>query len=279
MTRVVVVEDEQILRKGLLLSVDWQAIGCTVVGEAGNGEAGLMCILQKKPDIVITDIRMPVMDGLEMLDRARRQCRFRAIILTGYSEFDYAKQAITLGVDEYLLKPVDERELQGLLARQVREIALENRSCSLIYHLERGTSTSFPVRDGGNGTEENYYVRRVLEEVESWHTEKLSIEDLAAQLEVSVSYLSRKFKESTGSSFLDFLNQYRLRKAVQLLNTGRYRFTEAADLTGFSSYKHFHSVFTKYTGQTPSEFMKHKAGILFELPLLEDVPDQRKESD
>ena len=115
MIRVVIVEDELILRKGLVLSIDWEALGCAVVGEGDNGRKGLEILLKEKPDVVITDIKMPVMDGLEMLRLAREQYSFHSIVLTGFSEFDYAKQAITLGVDDYLLKPVDETELSALM--------------------------------------------------------------------------------------------------------------------------------------------------------------------
>lgn len=88
-----------------------------VVGEAATGQEGLTQIKALRPDIVITDIRMPDMDGLEMLREGRGVCPFHAIIISGYGEFDYAQQAIRLGVAEYLLKPVDVNELKNCLRR------------------------------------------------------------------------------------------------------------------------------------------------------------------
>lgn len=264
MIRVVIVEDERILRKGLVLSIDWEALGCAVVGEGDNGRKGLEIILQEKPDVVITDIKMPVMDGLEMLRLAREQYSFHSIVLTGFSEFDYAKQAITLGVDDYLLKPVDETELSALMTHLADTIRQERRNESILKQVRQkpGTEqTGAAVEQADTGVK-NYYVAQALEQIKSRYNQKLSLDMLAKQLGVSASYLSQKFKEATGFTFLDFLNQYRLRKAIQLLSTGKYRIVEVSEAVGFTNYKHFHAVFKKYTDLTPSEFLKNQSCII-----------------
>ena len=88
--RVFIVEDEEMIRKGLVHTINWAGMGCLVVGSAAAGRSGLSSILQKRPDVVITDIRMPEMDGLEMLERALAVYSFRIILLTSYADFDYA---------------------------------------------------------------------------------------------------------------------------------------------------------------------------------------------
>ena len=103
---------------------------------------------------------------------------------------------------------------------------------------------------------ENQYVARMINEIKEKYAEKISIESIADEMEISPSYLSRKFKEITGRTFLDFLNQYRIQKAVQLLNLGQYKVYEISDMTGFSDYKHFCSVFKKYTLMSPTSFTK-----------------------
>lgn len=264
MIRVVIVEDERILRKGLVLSIDWEALGCAVVGEGDNGRKGLEIILQEKPDVVITDIKMPVMDGLEMLRLAREQYSFHSIVLTGFSEFDYAKQAITLGVDDYLLKPVDETELSALMTHLADTIRQERRNESILKQVRQkpgAEQTGAAVEQADTGVK-NYYVAQALEQIKSRYNQKLSLDMLAKQLGVSASYLSQKFKEATGFTFLDFLNQYRLRKAIQLLSTGKYRIVEVSEAVGFTNYKHFHAVFKKYTDLTPSEFLKNQSCII-----------------
>ncbi len=103
---------------------------------------------------------------------------------------------------------------------------------------------------------ENKYVSKAIQEIKSGYGDKLSVESISDMLGVSASYLSRKFKEVTGQTFLDFLNKYRISQAIVLLNTGQYRIGEVSDATGFTDYKHFCAVFKKYTLKSPSKFMK-----------------------
>ena len=113
MRRVVVVEDEELVRKGIILTVDWASVDCAVVGEASNGEDGLQVVEQLQPDLIITDIKMPRMDGLEMLRRLRENGnRAQVILLTAYSDFAYAQTALKLGAVDYLLKPFHDGDLE-----------------------------------------------------------------------------------------------------------------------------------------------------------------------
>ena len=121
MYKVLIVEDEDIIRKGLMFMVNWQQAGCVVAGEAADGLEGLEKIRETRPDIVIVDINMPVMDGLEMLEKSIQEYGYDAIIVSGYSEFEYARKAITLGVTEYLLKPVNFNELYDALGKIIQK--------------------------------------------------------------------------------------------------------------------------------------------------------------
>ncbi|HHV12467.1 MAG TPA: response regulator [Clostridiales bacterium] len=123
--RIIIVEDEIKIREGLSKLID-KHTPHEIIGEAKDGEEGLELILRLKPDLVISDIRMPVMDGLEMLTRLNgMKVRIHAVILSGYSEFDYAKRAIGLNVKDYLLKPVTLEDVQLLLERMEKKIAEE----------------------------------------------------------------------------------------------------------------------------------------------------------
>ena len=126
MYRVLLVEDEEIIRKGIRYSVPWEEYGCTVIGEAENGEIGEEKIAELRPDIVITDITMPMKSGLEMIADTHDQYKYIAIILTGYSEFEYAQQAIHNGVAAYVLKPLDMEEMRGVLEKAV-QLAKDNQ--------------------------------------------------------------------------------------------------------------------------------------------------------
>ena len=104
--RVVIIEDSKLLRMGMIHTLNWQSLDCQVVGSAGDGLEGLQVICDTNPDIVMTDIRMPGLSGLEMIEAAREKgCTPAVIIVSGYDEFSYEQKALKLGAVEYLLKP------------------------------------------------------------------------------------------------------------------------------------------------------------------------------
>lgn len=105
MYKAVVVEDETITRRGIVLTVNWASLNCVLAGEASNGEEGASLIARISPDIVITDVKMPRMDGVEMISKLRQEgCNSKFIILTAHSDFKYAQSALRMGVSDYLLK-------------------------------------------------------------------------------------------------------------------------------------------------------------------------------
>lgn len=127
MLNVLLVDDEMFVRKGLAALIDWGALGYAVTGEAENGEEALAMIGELKPDLVITDIRMPVMDGLELIRNVRQQYKVSPcfIIVSGYHDFKYAQQALRYGVQDYVLKPIDEVELQDTLRKLAKGLVME----------------------------------------------------------------------------------------------------------------------------------------------------------
>lgn len=252
MIRVLIVEDEEFIRKGLVHTMDWLKMDCLVVGEAENGEEGYEKILQLKPDLVLTDIRMPKMDGIAMVEKAKKSARFHSILLTSYAEFEYAKKAISLDVSSYLLKPVSEKELE----EAVEKVRMELKAYKVEREEEKNTLLREIEEIMAKGSSSNYYVVETLKAITKEYGGKISIETVSSQLGVSTSYLSRKFKEVTGRTFLDVLHEYRIIQSAKLLATGKYRVGEVADLSGFSDYKHFYSVFKKYTGIAPTEYTK-----------------------
>lgn len=126
MYRVIIVDDEAEIRKGLQLKINWEACGFRIVGEAANGREALACIEQQRPDLVITDIRMPTMDGMELLKRCVRDYPgIKTVVLSGYEDFDYAKTALQCGAKDYLLKPVIRREFREVLQKLKEEMDRE----------------------------------------------------------------------------------------------------------------------------------------------------------
>ncbi len=122
MIKVLVVEDEELIRRGIVLTVDWAALGCVVAGEAANGEEGLEQAALCAPDLIITDVKMPKMDGIEMLRRLRESgSTAQVMILTAYDTFQYAQSALRLGAADYLVKPFRDGELGRAFRKKLQE--------------------------------------------------------------------------------------------------------------------------------------------------------------
>ena len=135
MLRVFLAEDESIIRETLRDTVPWAQCGYTFVGEAGDGEMALPQIRQTRPDVLITDIRMPFMDGLELSRQVLREFpRMKVIILSGYDDFEYARQAISIGVERYLLKPITKNHLISVLGEVKAKLEEEQARQN---HLDR----------------------------------------------------------------------------------------------------------------------------------------------
>lgn len=250
MYKVVLVEDEDLIRRGLKFRMDWTSVGCVIAGEASSGEEGLKVIDEVDPDIVITDIRMQGMSGIDMLRESMKTHRHSAIILSGYAEFKHAQDAIRLGVVEYLLKPVDFDQLKECILR-ITQDAAKSENDAWAKRMEGVKGLPLPDPDGIR----NEYARKMLDYITEHYAEKISITDLGAMYDVSSTHLNAKFKAETGYTFHDFLNYYRISRAVELQKEGKLKMYEIAERVGISDYKYFNKVYKKYVGYPPAKFM------------------------
>ncbi len=258
MLKIIIVEDEDFIRKGIMYTINWLSMDCVIVADAADGEEGLEKIIKYEPDIVITDIKMPKMDGMEMICKAQKYVRFYSLILTSYSEFDYAKKAIELRAYDYLLKPVDEGKIKRIINTLHNEIDTSRKEALLLENTRNNESYLDLNYYMQADYKENNFVKTAIQKIADNYVEKISVESISEEIGVSASYLSRKFKEATNHTFLDLLNRYRVQQAVKLLCTEKYRVYEISDMTGFSDYKHFCAVFKKYTSMSPTGFIKRR---------------------
>ncbi len=147
--KVLIIDDEYYFREALKVSFPWEECNLTVCGEAKNGIEGLECVKALNPDIVLADINMPLMDGLEFAQKVREiNGNIKIIIISGYSEFEYAKQALTLGVHHYILKPVSNEELYNALQNVIKLIQKERKIKVEINELKRNVNKNLPVLKG-----------------------------------------------------------------------------------------------------------------------------------
>lgn len=256
MHKVLIVEDEDIMRKGLMFTPNWQEVDCIVVGEAANGKEGLEKIEKCQPDIVIVDMNMPVMDGLEMLEKSIRENGYDAIIVSGYGEFEYARRGISLGVSEYLLKPVNYTKLyeaiRKIQAKRNTDTKIQNAIRQIDVEKKKYKILEFEEKKTGNR-----YIDYMIQAIHDDYSTRVVLSDISEQCKVSCTYLNVKFKEETGYTFNDYLNRYRIQKAVDLLRENQYKIYEIAEMVGFSDYKYFIKVFKKYTGSSPARFINN----------------------
>lgn len=147
--RVVLVDDEEEIRLGISRKIDWENLGFSLAGQAQNGVEALEVCEQVKPDVVISDIKMPFMDGLELGRRLRQTLpAAKLVILTGFDDFEFARQAVSINVFEYLLKPVDAQELSLILSRLHQEIDKSRAELKNVERLRRQYEETLPVLRG-----------------------------------------------------------------------------------------------------------------------------------
>ena len=236
--KVILVDDEAEVIDVIEQKIAWNELGFEVVGSATNGVKAIELVEKTQPDVVITDIKMPYMDGLELSKRLNDDYRnIHIIIFTGFDEFEYAKQCIGLGITDYLLKPIDQEKLQIVLERILGDGAgiLENEQELL------APST----------------IRKIMDEIKEHYTENITLTGLAEKYAISVSYLSELLKEHLQLSFSEYISSKRIQKAKELLADESLSIEQIAEQTGYNDYFYFTKVFKKNTGISPSKYRKN----------------------
>ncbi|CAM4491889.1 response regulator transcription factor [Paenibacillus tarimensis] len=246
MYRALLVEDEPKMREGMKRIVSWEGYGFLLCGEAENGREGLQLIEKEKPDLVVTDVRMPVLSGLELMMEVsgRIDCQF--IVISGYSEFDYVKGALKFGAVDYLLKPLDEEQLADALQRAKRRL---DREALLPKSLPSHLSASGAVGD-------------VIRYIKDKYPYNITIKDIAGQLYMHPIYLGQLFKKTTGVYFNDYVHQTRLEEAQRLLATTTKKIYEIGLDVGYKDIDYFVQQFKKRAGVTPSQYRSSVRGCM-----------------
>ncbi|MFS0723407.1 response regulator transcription factor [Paenibacillus sp. 1P07SE] len=241
MYKVILVEDEVTIRNGLKQLIEDTIGGYRVIGEANHGKEALELLHVMQPDLLISDIRMAEMDGLEMIKRIRESHRqLHLIILSGYAEFEYAKHALRYGVADYLLKPIDRVELKQVLDK--------------FRHAREPDASALIGEAQEEGRQDRQLIRRVKTMIEERLDQEISLQLLADQVHLNHQYLSVLFKSETGQNFSAYVTSRRISKAKELLTGTNLKIYEVAQLSGYMSAKHFMSVFKNAEGITPTEY-------------------------
>ena len=250
MYKVIVVDDENFVRRGIVLETDWEALDCEVVAEAANGEEGLLAIEKYHPDVVISDIRMPKLTGIDMLRKLREAGDDTYVIfLSAYNDFAYAQQAIKYNATDYLLKPFEDGDLEAAITRVKEKISA--RVAKGDEEHEQDVLSHKALAKG----DKSKYVSAALEYIaENLSDPDINIRTIAENIDISESHLSHIFKKETEYTVNAYITRYRMRTAMKLLKDHKHKVYEVAEMVGYRDIAYFSTTFKKIIGVNPSEY-------------------------
>jgi two-component system response regulator YesN len=267
--KLLILDDDAQIREGIRKGIDWKSLGFTEVRSAADGFSGLEAVREMSPDIVLSDVRMPGMDGLEFLHEVKSLYPgIKVALISGYDDFEYLQKAIRYGADGYELKPIKLRKLFKLIEDLKAKVKSERKdrkkelSREEAVFSEDGLSINSLLAEqlkalgSANGGRCSRRIQKALEYVRSHLADDLCVSSVAGALRLSPNYFSSLFKRETGLSFNSFVNQSRLQVAVYLLEHTEQGISEIAAHTGFLDSVYFSQVFKKAKGCSPSGYRK-----------------------
>ena len=240
--RVLLVDDEIMIREGFKKLFDWETHGCTVAGEAADGMEALAKIDSLNPDIVIMDINIPIMNGLKVIKMSRIKHPDTAfIIVSGYDDFSYCREALRLKITDYILKPVNYEEFGTCIDNLKISMYMENVSQEPEEQEER-------------------IINSITMFIQEHLAEEMSLSVLSEEFHMNPQYISQLFKNEIGVGFLAYLTSIRMEKAKKLLLSTSLSIGEVAEQSGYGDYRVFTKVFKKSEGITPSQYRRDFLG-------------------
>ena len=243
MFKVIVADDEKLIANNIARRIEENCPSFRVAARAGTGLEALKQAKELLPDVVFSDIKMPEMDGIELISRLRREMpAVLCVIVSGYSDFEYMKAAIQQSAADYLLKPVNPEELKRLLQRL--EATLLAREQQMIPRRESDAAA---------------LAERVRLYLQENYDQPVDFSSLADSLAVSAPYLSKLFHEQEGKSPSRYLTDLRMRKAQKLLMDTQLTVREIAVRVGYPDPFHFSRNFKNAMGISPAQFREERA--------------------
>jgi two-component system response regulator YesN len=258
--RAVLIDDEEWIREGLTEHINWEQLGIELIKSFGNGADAFQFIEQEEVHIILSDIRMPNMTGIELLASLRemeqKQARIisaKVIFLTGHDDFKFAQTALKLGALDYILKPAEVGDIEHALIR-ARDAWLKESSKYLLnlndIDISKDPVAVEPI---------SYLISKALQALHSRYMEDLQLSQIAEELFITPNYLSRLFKQETGISFSEQLSQIRVQKACELLVETNEKIYRIGEVIGYCNPRYFSEWFVKQMGMTPGEYRNRKS--------------------
>lgn len=249
--KLLIVDDEPIIRDGIKALVDLEGLGIEEIFEAENGEQAYKLFELNQPDIVLADINMPRMNGLEFSEKIKLlKPEVRIALITGYDYFDYARQAIKIGVEDYVLKPVSRSDITALLSELVAKVRSDRDRQHVDAIIEGQTAETSGSLD---------YKQQIIKWLQQHiYDETMSLNALAEHMGLSTGYLSGLFKKEFGQSFKEYVLSKRLDQAKILMLSSNMKNYEIGEAIGITDANYFSAMFKKHIGMSPNAFRKQR---------------------
>ena len=255
MYSMILVDDEKLVLQGIQKFCQKEDFGFAVKGAFCDPNRAMHELVKLRPDLIITDIRMPGMNGLDFAEQAKELLPdAEIVILSGYGDFTYAQTAIKIGVSDYLLKPIKKKDFTEMMHRLYARVDEKNgsRVDSAAGESVSGERNTHQMQTG-IAVDALRFIRR-------HYNESISLSDVAEQINVNKSYLCDVFKKETDMTITGYITKLRVEKSMELLRTTDMKVYEIAMEVGYKDYTYFSQIFRKYIGISPAEYRKQQAG-------------------
>ena len=266
---VLIIDDEPLICMGLLELIDWSSFGFDRTDIRFNFEDGMKAALSHPYTLVISDICLHDSNGLDLVRAVHKKTDTQFVLISAYAEFRYAQEALELGVVQYLLKPLQKEALENCIEKLLPKFPPLQVSEEQEQPEEQLQSADAPENEENERRTGITSIGKTLEYIHKNYTDtSLCLNKVANDLYVNSSYLGQRFRQQTGVKFTDYLNQYRIIKACELLLKEQYLTYEIGEMVGFGNISYFHRIFKRVTGMGTEEFKRKARRGLVEMPSL-----------
>lgn len=242
MYSMIIVDDEYFTIEGMKLIIDWSFYNIEIVGTAVSGREGIALAKRLRPDIILSDIRMFGMDGISMLDTIRQEgIESKFIVMSGYKQFEYAQRAIEVGIEGYLLKPVNKEYLINIVQKITSSLGIEQKK-------ENEYDENIP--------ESRFH--EIISYIDGHYCDDITLQKISEKFYINSGYLSRMFKAETGESYVNYVTNKKMERAKSLLMNKDLSITEIANILSYKDINYFSGLFKKQVGMSPQKYRKMK---------------------
>lgn len=249
MYRLIIADDEFAIRSGLARMIPWNDLGFELTGRFEDGKEVIAYVEQHDVDVIFSDVKMFEVSGLDVAKWiAQNKPEVTVILLSGYKEFDYVKEALVTNVFDYILKPINPEEIVRVFQKVKEKLDKEYKDTNKLPILN--------IEQPRELLSIENTIERAKAYIQKHISEDLSVEKIAESCYLSRSHFAREFKRCTGDSVMDYVIQKRMELAVSLMKQGEKSQKKIASSVGYSDLKYFQRSFKKHTGCTVKEYQR-----------------------